>query len=292
MSFTDLEFLTVKELADLLRLKERKVYDLASSGTVPCTRATGKLLFPKDEIREWLRRESIGLGTLEAPRPAILLGSHDPLLDWAIRQSRCGMASYFDGSLDGLARFHRAEGMAAGLHIYEPERNDWNITRVSNECRGENVALVAFAQRQRGLVFRPFTPGATGIAMVQDLRIAPRQAESGTEGVFRHLVTKAGFDPASLSFTDVSRTEIEAVQAVARGAADVTFGLKALAQDFQLGFLPLIEERFDLLIDRQAWFEPQMQRLMTFCRSEAFAQRAEQMGGYDIGCFGQIRWNA
>jgi excisionase family DNA binding protein len=292
MSFTDLEFLTVKELADLLRLKERKVYDLASSGTVPCTRATGKLLFPKDEIREWLRRESIGLGTPEAPRPAILLGSHDPLLDWAIRQSRCGMASYFDGSLDGLARFHRAEGMAAGLHIYEPERNDWNITRVSNECRGENVALVAFAQRQRGLVFRPFTPGATGIAMVQDLRIAPRQAESGTEGVFRHLVTKAGFDPASLSFTDVSRTESEAGQAVARGAADVTFGLKALAQDFQLGFLPLIEERFDLLIDRQAWFEPQMQRLMTFCRSEAFAQRAEQMGGYDIGCFGQIRWNA
>ncbi|MCT4608892.1 MAG: helix-turn-helix transcriptional regulator [Pelagimonas sp.] len=285
------EFLTVKELAELLRLKERKVYDLASSGAVPCSRATGKLLFPNKEIRDWIKRESIGLGEPDTPRPPILLGSHDPLLDWAVRQSRCGMASYFDGSLDGLARFHKGEGMLAGLHIHEPETAGWNVTRVSNECRGANVVLIGFALRQRGLVFRKDGPPLSGLQDLPGFRIAPRQPESGTDGVFRYLVGQAGIALAELTLTETLRTETEAVQAVARGVADVTFGLEPLAQDFQLGFLPLIEERFDLLIDRRSWFEPQMQRLMTFCRSEAFREKAEAMGGYDVSSIGQVRWN-
>ncbi len=100
------EFLTTRELAELLRIKERKVYDLAASGQVPCSKATGKLLFPRDAIDAWVAEHSSGLERYSSLAPPnVILGSHDPLLDWALRESRCGLASYLDGSTDGLQRF-------------------------------------------------------------------------------------------------------------------------------------------------------------------------------------------
>ena len=98
-------YLTTRELADLLRIKERKVYELAASGEVPCSRAMGKLLFPREQVDIWLSENSSGPSVSVAPAlPAVMLGSHDPLLDWAMRESRCGLAANFDSSLDGLER--------------------------------------------------------------------------------------------------------------------------------------------------------------------------------------------
>ena len=54
---------------------------------------------------------------------------------------------------------------------------------------------------------------------------------------------------------------------------------------------PLSEERFDLLVDRRAWFEPPMQKLLTFCRSTAFLARAKELDGYDVSQFGTVHYN-
>ncbi|MEM7259976.1 MAG: helix-turn-helix domain-containing protein, partial [Pseudomonadota bacterium] len=75
---TDTEYLTTREVAALLRLKERKVYDLASEQAIPCTRATGKLLFSRTEVMRWLQQHSSGVTGQSATR--CFSGSHDPLL--------------------------------------------------------------------------------------------------------------------------------------------------------------------------------------------------------------------
>jgi len=285
------EYLTVRELAALLRIKERKVYDLAASGAVPCSRATGKLLFPEREIRAWI--EQTRTGTAAAPRrPAIVLGSHDPLLEWALRQSRCGLATYFDGSFDGLARFRASGGVAAGLHVYDTASGDWNVPAVARDCAGENAALVAFATRRRGLVLAPGTAGIAAPADLRGRRVVPRQPESGTDTLLRELAARDGLDLACVTLTDVARSEADAVQTVARGGADATLGLESLARLFGLAFVPLIDERFDLLVDRAAWFEPPLQTLGAFCRSAALADAAAEMGGYDVSDTGTVRWNA
>jgi len=103
MPQSETEYLTTRELAELLRIKERKVYDLAASGDVPCSRAMGKLLFRRREIDAWLARSrSGGVSTGTVQRPNVLLGSYEPILEWALRESRCGLATFLDGSLDGL----------------------------------------------------------------------------------------------------------------------------------------------------------------------------------------------
>src|SRR3546814_14732921 len=89
-----------------LRLKERKVYDLVAGGEIPVSRATGKLLFPRDLVQAWVRRRvefRDDAGPL-LPRPTVFAGSHDPLLDWALRESGSEIAHFFDGRLDGLRR--------------------------------------------------------------------------------------------------------------------------------------------------------------------------------------------
>ncbi len=296
LAFPEHEYLTVKELAELLRLKERKVYDLAASGAVPCSRATGKLLFPASEIRAWIGQAQSGgvptSMTIPPERPHIVLGSHDPLLDWAIRQSCCGLATYYDGSLDGLERFVRGEGVVAGMHIHDPQADDWNVPAASEKAASLNAVLIAFVTRQRGLVFRSGEMALSGMPDLATMKFAPRQPGSGTDVLFRELAEKNGLDVSQLDFADVARTEDEAVEMVRRGEADAAFGLEAVAQIYGLEFLPVVEEKFALLCDRRAWFSTPIQKLMAFCRSEQFATRAATSGGYDTSELGAVLWNA
>lgn len=290
-AYPDHEYLTVPELAELLRLKERKIYDLAASGEVPCSRATGKLLFPAGEIRAWISRSKTGGESVPVERPQVLLGSHDPLLDWAVRQSRSGLASYFDGSMDGLERFVRGEGIAAGMHLRDAKTGTWNISAVQKLAVGQNAVLIRFATRARGLVTREDGPAPASLKDLIGLRLAPRQPESGTDRLFRDLAAAEKLDLDGLTLTDIARSEDEAVEAVRRGTADATFGLEAVARAYGLRFTTLVEEEFALLVDRKAWFDPAFQCFHQFCHSDAFARRAAEMGGYDTSGFGAVLWN-
>lgn len=286
------EFLTVRELAELLRIKERKVYDLAASGEVPCSRVTGKLLFPEPAVRAWIARESSGAQTRK-DRPAVFLGSHDPLLDWTIRQSRSGLATLFDGSLDGLTRFRACEGVATGFHIRDPASGSWNVRAVSDDCRGENAVLIAWAIRRRGLVVREEDGGRiVGLRDLGGRRLVPRQPESGAQALLERCLAEAEVPSDALTLTPPARSENDAVLAVAQGAADVAFGLEALARPYNLHFVPIVEERFDLLVDRRAWFEPPMQKLLAFCATPEFESHAASLAGYDVSVLGAVRWNA
>lgn len=287
------EYLTTKELADLLRIKERKVYDLAASGAVPCSKATGKLLFPRKAIEDWLASRSSGPEAAEAaPLPNILLGSHDPLLDWALRESRCGLATYLDGSIDGLRRFERREGLAAGLHLYDAENDAWNRAAVVEHCGGRPVVLVEWARRQRGLIVSSEIEGRVrALADVKGRRFAPRQPEAGAQQTFLALLAREGLTADDVEPAPPVRSEADAALSVLEGKADAAFGLEAFAEQYRLPFVPVIEERYDLLVDRRSWFEPPMQTFLGFCRGDAFRARAAELAGYDVSDFGRVHFN-
>jgi len=297
VSETPHAFLTTREVADLLRVKERKVYDLAASGEIPCRRVTGKLLFPRAEVEAWIAGGGASAGaaaTRAQPLPAnIVAGSHDPLLDWAIRESGSGLAAYFDGSLDGLARMARGEAGIAGLHVFEPARGDWNLDHVQAALPGLPIVVVEWAERQQGLLLRRDLAGkVTSVVDLAGRRVARRQASAGAGLLLDHLLEEAGIAGKVGFVTDLARTETDAAAAVASGQAEAAPGLEAMARQFGLAFLPTKRERFDLVVDRHAWFEPPFQRLLAFCRSAAFAAKADELGGYDLSGHGRVVWNA
>jgi len=105
-----MEFLTTGEAADYLRLGERKLYELVTNGAIPCTKVTGKWLFPRHELDLWvLSGLARPAGMLTAEPPPVVGGSQDELLDWSLRESGSGLGSMSEGSAHGLERLQRDE---------------------------------------------------------------------------------------------------------------------------------------------------------------------------------------
>lgn len=290
------EFLTAREVADLLRIKERKLYDLTAERALPVTKVTGKLIFPRDALMAWLRANTDYGADFPALKvhPAIIAGSHDPLLDWAIRSSGCELATYYDGSTDGLSRVQAGQAMAAGIHFHGAEQGaDANQARVMDAVPHEPVILVEIARRMQGLITRPdIASDIQNIADIAGRRIVARQAGAGSQTLFAALIKEAGIEASELTILpDVARSESDLAQAIAQGEAEIGFGVEAVARQAKLGFVPIRQERFDLLAWRRDFCEPALQTLMAFTRAPAFKERAAQLGGYDVSGRGTIRYN-
>jgi excisionase family DNA binding protein len=297
------EYLTTRELAAMLRVKERKVYDLVAAGTVPVHRLTGKLLFPKAEIEKWIvtKGEPGKAGQIErhqspdkqkARTADIITGGHDPLLEWALRASQSGIATFMDGAVDGLQRWVEDHCLAVGLHIPEAGE-EWNIKTVSDAFGDQPVVLIEWAKRKRGLIYRRDLHRKIGaFSDIGKLRFQSRQSASGSELILARLLEKEGLKKTALNAVEaVERSEMDLAMAIAAGKADVGLGIEASANQFQLEFTELIEERFDLLVWRKAYFDPAFQKLMRFCRCETFTMRAHELGGYDISGLGTVYFN-
>lgn len=289
------DFLTTKEVAELLRIKERTVYELVKEGSIPVSRVTGKLLFPREMVEAWVRREAETRadGETYMQRPLVLAGSHDPLLDWALRESGGGIATFFDGSLDGLSRLGAGKAIACGMHVFEPERATWNAGHVSAALQGMPVVLVEWATRQQGLILAPGNPKK--IRGMRDLtagKFISRQKQAGSFMLLRHLLAESGMDPTDLDTVEnPARSEMDVAVAVADGAADVGFGIEAVARQQRLEFIPLFQERYDIAVWRRDYFEPPLQALFAFARTGVFADRAAALGGYDVSALGTIHLN-
>lgn len=286
--------MTTREVADYLNLKERKLYDLVAQEQIPCVRVSGKWLFPRELIDNWLLANRRGPEVAgAAARPAVISGSHDPLLDWALRESGCELAQRFESSQHGLDCFERGESVATGLHLRDAE-GDYNRGQVVARCGGQPVLLLHWARRQQGLILPPGNPdGVRGLADAVRCRFALRQSGAGSYQLLHALLREEGIgaDLAERA-AGTYRSEQDAALAVAEGEAQVSLGLACVARQLRLDFLPLATECFDLLLWRQAYFEPPLQRFLAFCRGEALARRAEQLGGYDLRDQFSIRHNS
>ena len=302
------ELLNTREIADYLRLKQRKIYDLVQRGAIPCTRVGGKWLFPKDQIDRWLAAQGTShsaaptlgptLGLARAPMaaaPPVIAGSHDPLLDWCVDESRCGLALMGGGSLTGVERLAEGAAVACGLHALDAETGAYNVPFVTRGLGDRDVVVLEWARREQGLVVAAGNP--LGIRSIADLaakraRIVRRQPEAGAQVLFDYLVAQAGLRWGDLvTLERPVRVETDVGLAVLNGQADAGLAIRAVAHQLRLDFIPLHWERYDLVMRRRDYFEPPLQRLLAFARSPQAAQRAEELRGYDLRGLGTVHFN-
>lgn len=289
------DILTMKEAAAWLRLSERSLYELARSRRLPAAQLGGKWLFPRAQLERWLAAQADGPDVAHRlDPPPILAGSHDPLLDWAVRQSGCGLAMRAGGSLEGLAALAAGAAQVAASHLLDPDSGTWNEPAVREMLPRRGVVGLTWAWREQGLIVPPGNP--RGLAQLRDLtggaRVAGRQPRAGSHVLLTHLLTEAGVRLEEVAFLrDPALSEDEVAAAVAEGRADAGFGIRAEAAARGLGFIPLIRERFDLVLERRHYFGTPMQTLLAFVRGPVFAARAERMGGYDVAATGTVAFN-
>lgn len=289
-------FLTTAEVAAYLRLKERKVYDLVRQGQIPCTKATGKLLFPRESIDLWVMNHLEGDQQTRQPIPPVLAGSHDPLLDWSVRESGADLALLCHGTGDGARRLLDGSAMVAGVHLIDPTSGGYNRPQQLGLTGLRDLVIIHWARRRQGLLMQPGNP--LGIRSMADLtrtdaRVAHRQPEAGADRLFRWLLERDGVEWAALRLSaHVSLSEDDLALGIRQGEADAGLAVEAAARRHGLDFIPLHQERFDLAMRRRSYFEPAVQELMAFGRGERLRNRAEAMGGYDVSNLGSVVYNA
>jgi putative molybdopterin biosynthesis protein len=289
--------MNTREVADYLRIKQRKVYALLRARKIPCSRVTGKWLFPKHLIDLWVAENTdyAGLGFETRPPAPVVAGSHDPLLEWAVRESQCGLALRASGSLDGLKQLAAGEAVMAGLHVRDAKTGEYNVPLLRDAAALREAVLIHWARRRQGLVLAAGNP--LRIRRLADLRarkarFIPRQAAAGSHLLLLDLLATARLEPGDLRLVHPPvQSETDVGLAVAEDRADAGLAVESVARRFRLAFLPLAEERFDLALRRKSYFEPPAQALFAFARGAAFRRRAAALGGYDVGESGRVVWN-
>jgi putative molybdopterin biosynthesis protein len=290
------ELLTTDEAATYLRMSERKLYELVANGAVPCTKVTGKWLFPKAALDRWLAAGYAGPSDVaQAPAPPIVGGSHDPLLEWALRESGSRLASLPEGSETGLQRLVRGEVVMAAIHLHRFEGDDdaANVDAIAQTAGLHDAVLIAFARREQGLIVAAGNPlRLSDVASIasKHARLALRPEGAGAQLLLLSLTALAGL--ALNAFTTVKPvcpTGPDIAQAVRAGRADCGIATRSVAQAAGLGFVPLVWERYDLALRQRDYFLPEPQALFRFMRAEAFHARGQELTGYDTREAGDVR---
>ena len=188
------EFLTTKEVAALLRIKERKVYELVAEHAIPVSR-----MRQAPVPARWSKPGCGGGRNMPAaPRRCTDGRRCSPAVMILCSSGRCAdpakLAAFCDGSLDGLGRLAAGKAIAAGLHVYEPEAEGWNRGHLERAMPGMPVVLVEWAWRIQGWWCRPEIPKASPGSAIS------RAHPDAAPGTFRqrllldHLMRQAGLE--------------------------------------------------------------------------------------------------
>jgi putative molybdopterin biosynthesis protein len=295
-SDTGKKLLNTAEAADYLRIKERKLYELVTEQAIPCTKVTGKWLFPRADLDRWLLAGMARpLGVIAADPPPIVGGSHDPLLQWALAESRAGLAMLPEGSDAGYRRFLKGDVAAAAIHCHDlnDPAKDANIELVANEAVLYDAVLIHFCAREQGLLVAPGNPRELkGLRTIKaaKARMAVRPEGAGAQQLLLSLLKREGLVARDLGKTILAPTGPDIAQAIRAGHADCGIATRTVATAAGLDFVPLIVERFDLLMRQRDSYRPPLQTLLTLMRQPVFAARAKDLGGLDVTQSGTVRW--
>jgi putative molybdopterin biosynthesis protein len=291
-----MDFLTTSEAAEYLRLGERKLYELVADDAIPCSKVTGKWLFPRHELDRWVLS---GLarpeGMVPLDPPPIMGGSQDDLLEWALRQSGSALASLTEGTESGVGRLMRGEVAAAAIHFHdEALGEEANIATVRAMPRLHDAVLVGFARREQGLLVAPGNPrklGGLADVISSGAKMAVRQPGAGAQMLLGVLLARAGASQRDLNRLEPPcLTGPDLAAAIRSGRADCGVATRAAARAAGLDFVPLTWENFDLLMRQRTYFQPSLQALVTFLAQGGLNGRSAELTGYDVSPAGKIRF--
>ncbi len=226
--------------------------------------------------------------------PPVVGGSHDPLLEWALRECNAGLVYTPEGSAAGLQRFVDGGLVAAAIHLHAfSDDSDENVAVMRSEQRLRDAVLVGFARREQGIVVAKGNPlDLAGIRDVASagIRVAVRPAGAGAQLLLESLLARENLDVSKLTIvTPVCPTGTDIALAIQAGRADCGIASRSVAKAAGLDFISMAWERFDLVVRQREYFRPPLQTFFAFLTTPAMNARAQAAGGYDISMAGQIR---
>ena len=225
----------------------------------------------------------------EIDHTLLAVGSHDLALDLLasmLRKKGSGqrLLSFHVGSMGGLLAIRKGVAHLAGIHLFDEGTASYNVPYIEKYLQGKGVALVNFVYRSQGLLVAQGNPAR--IEGIEDLvsrkvQFVNRQKGSGTRILLDHLLKQKGIEPRDLlGYEREEYTHLGVAAAVAAGTAHAGMGIYSAARVYNLDFIPLCEERYDLLMSEEFYHSHEGQKLINTISDSEFKEEVERMGGY------------
>lgn len=252
--------------------------------------------------------EGIGAGEkvrIELLRPRseiestlVFIGSHDNILDVLANQLHkkrpmIRISSAHVGSMGGIMAIRRGEAHLAGTHLLDEESGEYNISFINRYLRGVSLQLVNLCYREQGLIVAKGNP--LGIRDMADIatsghRFINRQNGAGTRLLTDKVLRDQDIDPATIQgYEHEEYTHMSIAAAVASGSADAGMGIRAAAVALDLDFVPVAEERYDLIVPAKFKDDSKVQTVLELMRNnEDFHSRILALGGYNLRDIGKV----
>ncbi len=295
------QLFSTKEVAKFLDINEKMVYSLISDKGLPATKITGKWLFPKHLVEQWLEANTINYPEPSASLPPyhgllIITGSNDPLLEKALslfNSLHPGHVAVFGnlGSMGGLRALRQNLCHMASSHLLQENETEYNFDFAGQEL-DKMPAVVNFCRREQGLLVQKGNP--KNIKSVGDLgqakmRIINRPLGTGTRLLFDRELTKAGIrgDKIEGYQDEISRHMDVGIEILA-DRADAGPGIKPVASLLGLDFIPIRWERYDILIAKEKFFDQGVQLFLGLFHEPEFQNVARDFDGYDVSLSGKM----
>jgi len=295
--------MNAKEVAQYLDIHEKQVYLLVKAQKIPCTRVTGKWLFPVELIDEWLQtsaRNSLQQANkrLKSIDNALLAaGSNDPVLDVllaAIKKNypAFNIFSANTGSISGLKALNDDLTDIAFSHLLDHQTGDYNTPYLQKLCPNRQPVVVNLFYRQIGFLITKSKAGnfqGWESLTRKGIRFINRQSGSGIRILLDYELQNRGIAGGDISgYENEVYTHFEVGLAIISGEADAGIASAAVAKIMDLNFQPLLSERFDMILDKSTFFNPAIQAFIETLQSDQFKNRVEKIGDYSFKDAGRI----
>ncbi len=282
--------LSAKELAQYVKINEKKIYQLVRESRLPYTKIGGKIAFAKELIDGWITETS------EREQHLYVAGSDDPFFDRIIHDCNAaepGAIFYAAvGSMNGLRLLKERAANMSCVHIMDVEKREYNLSYLHRYLDPGSYVVVNMYCRQQGLYVQKGNPHQ--VHSVKDLadkslRFANRNKGSGTRLLFDFLVNETGIQGDKIQDYDMEvQTHLRAGLKVLRGEADASFGIQYVAHVFDLHFIPLWKERFDLVIPEEYSHTRQTKKLLSCFEQGQLLPYLKEFIGYDTERSGSV----
>ena len=285
-----MEILSAKDLSKYLKINEKKIYKLAQEGTLPHVKIGGKVAFTKELIDRWL------LENTEREKHVLIAGSDDPMLRQVIdlfNAKNDGVIYYAPvGSINGLKLLQAKAASMSCVHILDMEKKSYTLSYIARYLSKDDYRAIQLFYRTQGLMVKKDNP--KGIRSIKDLSnkgitFINRNQGTGTRLLFDFLLREQKISLSAVSgYNKEAASHMEAGIAVLKSETDAAFGIQHTAHLLDLDFIPLFQERFDLVIPIDYFHAAQVKTFLTLFEQPALLHSIQDFTGYDLKNTGSV----
>ena len=301
--------LSTQEVADILYVSKSTIYDLIRRGEIHSYKIGRKVRFTQDDVDAYIARSRHEHSTRPVQRidthstllmpkenevPELIVSGQDVVLDILanyLQQEGVNAGRTYLSSFEGLLALYQDKIQVAACHLFDGE--GCNASYVRSLMPGVSAVLVNVSYRTQGFYVRKGNPknirGWQDLSR-QDISVLNRRVGSSARILLDIQLKKLGIPASGLQGYDrIMNSHLTMAAAIAAGEADLAIGTERISRQIEnIDFIPLLEDRFDLVIKKETMDSEPARKLLEILNAPVFREEVAHFSGNDYRDLGKV----